>query len=433
MEEERCYTVYMHVNKTNGKTYVGLTCQEPETRWGSNGLGYKNYYYSTQNYFYNAIKKYGWNNFDHIILFENKNKEEAEQLEILYIKVLMSNNKTYGYNISNGGNSIGKHTEETKLKIKISNGRKVICDNKIFETLGVCAEYYNVNAGTMGDWLRGEHSMPINFYKMGLKYLDGDYELRPQDEIQSGKKRKVICEYKIFESISDCARYYNIDSHNMSDWLSGRLNMRRDFYEKGLRFLEGDNEIIQPQNKYHKYRNVVCDDIIFDSIKDCSEYYDVNISTMSCWLVGQNPMSQKFKKLGLRYLNDDMTIYDVQPKDRIREIICDKMIFKTIKECAEFYGVNYGTMRCWLYEQNPIPQRFVNLGLRYLDDETTVFKVQTVSRKKQIICDGKVFETIKDCSIFYGVNYSTMTNWLKDRNPIPKEFKDMGLDYYTEN
>ena len=40
MEEERCYTVYMHVCKEeNEKTYVGITCQEPETRWGSNGLG----------------------------------------------------------------------------------------------------------------------------------------------------------------------------------------------------------------------------------------------------------------------------------------------------------------------------------------------------------------------------------------------------------
>ena len=49
----------------------------------------------------------------------------------------MSNNKTYGYNISNGGNSIGKHTEETKLKNKrLVMGEKFFVIIKFFETLG---------------------------------------------------------------------------------------------------------------------------------------------------------------------------------------------------------------------------------------------------------------------------------------------------------
>lgn len=432
MEEERCYVVYLHVNKENKKTYVGITCQKPEARWGSNGIGYKNYYYSTQNYFYNAIKKYGWDNFEHIILFENKTKEEAERLEILYIKVLMSNNKTYGYNISNGGSSIGKHTEETKLKIKISNGRKVFCDNQIFETLGDCADYYNVNIGTMGDWLRGKHGIPVNFFEMGIKYIDSSIEPQPQLGTQ-GIKQKVICEDMIFESIAECAKYYNIESHNMADWLSGRLNMRKDFYDKGLRFLNGDNTNIKPQDGNHRCIKIVCDDIVFESMTDCAKYYDVKISTISSWLAGLNPMPQKFKKLGLKYLNDNETMYEVQPIDRIRDVICDGIIFKTIKECADFYGINYCTMNCWLSGQNSIPQKFYDLGLKYLDDESIVYKVQTKSRKKQMICNDKIFKTIKDCSIFYDIKYSTMQNWLKGINPMPQKFKDMGLNYYIEN
>ena len=60
------YTVYCHTNKINGKRYVGITKQKPETRW-NNGKGY-----STQ-YFKRAIDKYGWEEFTHEILFTNLN------------------------------------------------------------------------------------------------------------------------------------------------------------------------------------------------------------------------------------------------------------------------------------------------------------------------------------------------------------------------
>lgn len=61
MDDYYVYTVYMHVSPS-GKRYIGITSQKVEKRW-ANGKGYK-----TQQYFYRAIKKYGWNNFQHIIV-----------------------------------------------------------------------------------------------------------------------------------------------------------------------------------------------------------------------------------------------------------------------------------------------------------------------------------------------------------------------------
>ena len=104
------YTVYMHTCP-NGKKYIGITQRNPEQRW-ARGSGY----YSNK-HFYNAIKKYGWDNIEHIILFENLTKEEAESKEIKLIKKYKSNFNEFGYNIENGGSSIGKHSEETKKKI----------------------------------------------------------------------------------------------------------------------------------------------------------------------------------------------------------------------------------------------------------------------------------------------------------------------------
>lgn len=44
------YTVYEHINKINGKKYIGITSQNPERRWGNNRNGYK-----SSPYFYSAI------------------------------------------------------------------------------------------------------------------------------------------------------------------------------------------------------------------------------------------------------------------------------------------------------------------------------------------------------------------------------------------
>ena len=69
------YTIYIHKNKINGKVYIGQTSQKPEKRW-DNGRGYE-----TSSKFYNAILKYGWNNFEHIILYTTLTLEEANQKE----------------------------------------------------------------------------------------------------------------------------------------------------------------------------------------------------------------------------------------------------------------------------------------------------------------------------------------------------------------
>ena len=108
------YTVYMHRNKTNGKVYIGQTKQKPEKRW-ENGKGYE-----TSNRFYNAILKYGWDGFEHIILYSNLTQEEANALEEELITQYHSQDEQYGYNIKAGGKN-KKHSEETKRKIGEAN------------------------------------------------------------------------------------------------------------------------------------------------------------------------------------------------------------------------------------------------------------------------------------------------------------------------
>ena len=112
--EEKNFYIYKHTNLINNKIYIGQTCQKPENRWGIEG---KNYINNSE--FYNDIKKYGWNNFSHEILYSNLSLKEADQIEIDLIKKYDSTNKDKGYNRDKGGHN-SLHSEATKRKMRIN-------------------------------------------------------------------------------------------------------------------------------------------------------------------------------------------------------------------------------------------------------------------------------------------------------------------------
>lgn len=113
------YSLYIHTNKINNKMYIGITQQFPAYKRWKNGMGYKK-----SPRFFNAIVKYGWDNFNHQVIYDNLQKEEAEKLEKEYIKKYNTTNELYGYNMLKGG-GITSLTELTKYKIRIKAiGRK---------------------------------------------------------------------------------------------------------------------------------------------------------------------------------------------------------------------------------------------------------------------------------------------------------------------
>ena len=176
------YMVYMHISPSN-KRYIGITSMNDENiRW-QNGNGYKH-----NKHFYRAIEKYGWDNFQHIIIARNLTKEEACWLEIELIREWDSANKNKGYNITLGGEGsnglkhskktkqqlsekmsgennpmYGKHhTEEVKeklRKIQLSlgfnnkNSVAIICITtmRIFPSLREGARFYNTHHGSISE------------------------------------------------------------------------------------------------------------------------------------------------------------------------------------------------------------------------------------------------------------------------------------------
>lgn len=114
------YKVYIH-KFPNGKAYIGITRQEPKIRWGG-GNGYVR-----NEYMYRAIKKYGWENIEHIILFEGISEADACEIEKSLIKKYRTNEKEFGYNIESGG-QCSNLAESTKQKLREAHIGKSVAE-----------------------------------------------------------------------------------------------------------------------------------------------------------------------------------------------------------------------------------------------------------------------------------------------------------------
>ena len=226
------YLVYKHI-LPNNKIYIGITCNKAETRWNK-GLGYKK-----QDYFYKAILKYGWDNIKHEVLYTNLTKDEAEDIEIKLIKKYKSNIREFGYNIANGGNTKGTHTEETKKKISDSHKGKL---NPMYgvkspmtgkkHTEETKQKIRESRIGKQGSFLGKKHTKEAK-EKMSKAKKDSNFKPyiygRGHTEETKLKLSKIKCKRvrcintgEIFESLTEASEKYNTTRQNIGNCCRGK-------------------------------------------------------------------------------------------------------------------------------------------------------------------------------------------------------------------
>lgn len=100
----KTYIVYCHKNTVNNKCYIGWTSATIEKRWKQHCNSSR---YGSKTYFHAAIKKYGDSVWEHHILQNCNNYEEACQAEIQWISdmktCLLNDEEGCGYNQLPGG------------------------------------------------------------------------------------------------------------------------------------------------------------------------------------------------------------------------------------------------------------------------------------------------------------------------------------------
>ena len=127
---KKLYIVYVHITP-DGMHYYGVTCQKAERRWRGNGRYYKGT--SLQPY----IEKYGWNNIQHIVLFENLSKEDALKIEDSLITTAQEdgvciNQRRSGYVSKEEGyqQQISKHNYEQNREKRLEQEKQYREQNK---------------------------------------------------------------------------------------------------------------------------------------------------------------------------------------------------------------------------------------------------------------------------------------------------------------
>lgn len=195
------FFVYKHTNKINKKVYIGITCRPtPEMRWGKDGCGYR-----TSPYFYSAIVKYGWDGFDHEILYEGLTKEEAVKKEQELISEYRANNRLYGYNSTSGGEHFELTPEARKKKSESMKGNK--------NSAGVIfseERKRKISEALKGKKFTEERKQKISQVKKGKTHKtindEGKNHLS-NSPYHNAKKKRVYCEEtkEVFSSIHECA------------------------------------------------------------------------------------------------------------------------------------------------------------------------------------------------------------------------------------
>lgn len=215
------YTVYQHKNKINGKIYIDITMQVPEHRW-RHGEGYK-----SSPHFYAAIQKYGWDNFEHNILFQGLTKEEACLKEQQLIKKYNSMDRQYGYNSTSGGD-IFTMNEETKQKIS-----KALMGNK--NNLGYpCPpeKRKKISEAQKGRKLTEEYKLKLS--EAAKKRHTPCSEQAKEAIRKASHKKPVYCVElnTVFESVQKCARQIGAEATSVSKVCKGKGHTVKGYHLK---------------------------------------------------------------------------------------------------------------------------------------------------------------------------------------------------------
>ena len=203
--------------------YIGITSRMPTDRWGINGRNYK-----SSPHFYSAIQKYGWDNFEHNILYENLTKEQACIKEQELINYFNSMNREFGYNATSGGEAFVL-SEDAKKKKSISmlgnrNGAGHPCSEE---------KRAKISNAQKGKRLTEQHKEKLSIAAT-QRHVPCSEDKKKKLSDNYPYKRKVYCEEldKIFDSVQQCAKELGIPATNISKLCNGRGKTLKGYHFK---------------------------------------------------------------------------------------------------------------------------------------------------------------------------------------------------------
>ena len=218
------YLVYKHTNKINNKIYIGITSRTAQERWGHNGNNY-----STSPHFFSAVHKYGWDNFEHEILFEELTKEEACAKEKELIKEYKANDRRFGYNQTDGGEYF-EANEDVRRRISLAmmgnkNGLGKPCSEE---------KKRKISEAQKGKIVSEETRRRQSESAKRRKHNGCSEEVKEKLRNSYPKMRKVYCieTDTVYKSVQECARQLELNASYVSAVCRGKYKTAKGFHLK---------------------------------------------------------------------------------------------------------------------------------------------------------------------------------------------------------
>ena len=225
---DKVYKIYRYTSPS-GKYYIGTTHQRLERRARS-GKHYKD-----SRLFYEAIQKYGWENFSVDILDSSPNQEKAFLLERYYIEKYRSNETEFGYNLASGGRKGCKqHPSSVKLNSVHHMGKGHPLSEETKKKLSIA------HIGKPGPKFTEEQRKKISDRRKGVKFSSEHCKHISESKIgvyargKNPKARKVLCieTGEIFDCLADAGDWAKCSSHNISSVCTGHLKTSGGYHWK---------------------------------------------------------------------------------------------------------------------------------------------------------------------------------------------------------
>jgi group I intron endonuclease len=219
LEEKPYGIIYRVINKINGKIYIGQTTKTLKYRAKRHLESAKR---NDGNRFQKALNKHGIENFEFEEIDSGNSSKELNYLEKYWVKFYNTLSFEMGYNsVMPCEVDYIKVRTKNKGRIPPNKGLKMSKERRLeFEKNGEKSRYKN------------GHEVPIEWRKSWSKKFKGRH-FSVKTEFLSVKIQCIETE-KIYNSLNEAAREFQISHTNFSNYFSGRVKSVAGFQWKKL-------------------------------------------------------------------------------------------------------------------------------------------------------------------------------------------------------
>lgn len=163
-------------------------------------------------------------------------------------------------------------------------------------------------------------------------------------------------------------------------------------------------------------RPVICDGIEYESLCQFCEMNNLNRGAVGEWINGHDTMPMEWYNKQLHYKDDDFSIIRPREDEKQWNIIIDKKHFYSQRDFANYIGETYATVCLWLNQKNPIPLDIINHGLQVFVNGEEIIFTNIRERVLGWQYKDKTFKNLRELSEYLNIKKGTLWNYLKHPN-----------------